>query len=241
MPMTTSPTPTPTPMTTSPTPAPTPAPMTTSPTPTPTPIANACKVKQDLMDETACSQGRQQVKACKNYDCCYDYVNMSLYQEWEPICRNDASGILVNLREQYYGVLRIECLIDALGRPDSQRAAAVNACAARNRDSYAAQLPVIPECTNSSFWPRHRDYTECKDPGTLDPTRDEDVSGTDAYRAKYYYPLVAQSRYYQTCTSQCCYQLPDPPAPTCPDVCACGKSVSPSLLEEGAKLAAVTV
>lgn len=191
------------------------------------------------MDETACSQGRQQVKTCKDYDCCYDYVNMSLYQEWEPICRNDNTSIHFKYREQYYGVLRIECLIDALGKPDSQRLAAVNNCTARNRSFYLPDLPVIPECTNSSFWPQHRQYSECKEPGTLDPTTDADVSGTDAYRAKYYYPLTP--RYYQTCTSQCCYQLPDPPAPTCPDACACGKSMSPALLEEGAQLAAVTV
>lgn len=191
------------------------------------------------MDDTACSQGRQQVKACKDYDCCYDYVNMSLSEEWEPICRNDASGIYLNLREQYYGVLRIECLIDALGRNDSERQAAIDVCKAKDRNSYAAQLPVIPECTNSSFWPQHRDYSECKEAGTLDPTTDEDVSGTDAYRAKYYYPLTP--RYYQTCTSQCCYQLPDPPFPTCQDACHCDKSVSTALLEEGAKLAAVTV
>lgn len=193
------------------------------------------------MDETACSRGQLLGKTCKDYDCCYDYINMSLSNEWEPICRNDSSGVLFSLQEEYYGILRIECLINALGMPDDQRAAAVDACAAKDRASYAAQLPNIAECTDLSFWPQHADYSECNEASTQHPSMDEDISGTDAYRVKYYGPLEGQARFYQTCSSQCCYQLPDPPAPACPDVCDCAKSTSAGLLQEKAEVAALTV
>jgi len=171
------------------------------------------------LDNESCEQGKIQIEACKDYDCCYDYVNTSLYVEWDPICRSN--GILENLQTEFYGVLRIECLINALKQPDANRSNGIAVCQAATMSTYGGQLPTIAECSSLSWWPQHMNYAQCNEAGTLNPTANGDMSGTLPYLTNYYGALS----YYATCTSSCCYNLPDPPAPTCNDVCACGKAV----------------
>lgn len=192
-------------------------------------LSGECRQMQDKLDNQSCAQGQMQIQACKDYDCCYDYVNASLYAEWEPICRS--GGILENLRTEYYGVLRIECLINALGLSDAERSTAIDSCKAAGVSAYESQLPTIAECASLSWWPAHMNYPQCNEAGTLNPTVDAEISGTFAYMGKYYGELA----YYHSCTSSCCYNLPDPPSPTCPDVCSCGKSTgnANSLLQQG--------
>jgi len=169
------------------------------------------------LDNVSCEQGKIQIEACKEYDCCFAYANESLYQDWDHVCRTD--GILDNLRSEYLLVLHIDCLIKALKQPDSDRPGAINTCTQRasSPSNYQTELSNVTIAECSWTWPQKVNYAQCAEAGTLNPTNNGDMSGTLPYVTSYYGALS----YYQTCTSTCCYNLPDPPAPTCPNACPC--------------------
>jgi len=174
----------------------------------------------------SCEQGKIQIEACKAYDCCYDYNNATLFQEWDPICRSGV--ILEGLRTEYLWVLRIDCLINALKQNDSSRPTAINACQAATESSYESERSNVTIAECSWTWPQKVIYAQCSEVGTLNPTSNGDMSGTLSYMTSYYGALS----YFETCTSTCCYNLPDPPAPTCPDACPCDIPAA-ALVQEG--------
>jgi len=64
------------------------------------------------MDAKACWQTKKTIDTCKLYDICYQEKNITFYETKEGICGPD--GQLEQLKIEYYGVLRIECILKAL-------------------------------------------------------------------------------------------------------------------------------
>jgi len=81
--------------------------------PTPSPACNGtCGVCQDEMDHKACWQTKKTADICFRYDICYQEKNITFYETKEAICGPD--GLRDQLKLEYYGVLRIECILKAL-------------------------------------------------------------------------------------------------------------------------------
>jgi hypothetical protein len=175
------------------------------------------------MDKVSCASTQYQIDACSQYDSCFLSSNRSFATAYSSIC--GAGGELDSLKQEFYGVLRIQCILDALTQNDgpsngvlaSPKHDAISACIRKTMDSYQSELSQfnIPECTTlSSPWPSS---LASQAPGCLAAGNVQfnvNCSGTQAYAARYYNGIT----YPQTCTSQCCYNLPRPYAGTAPAV-----------------------
>jgi len=64
------------------------------------------------MDAKACWQTKKTIDTCYLYDICYQEKNTTFYETKEATCGPD--GLLEQLKVEYYGVLRIECILKAL-------------------------------------------------------------------------------------------------------------------------------
>jgi hypothetical protein len=124
------------------------------------------------------------------------------------------------LRQEYYGVLRIECFLDALTAPDgpseglleNPKHRNISACITKTISDYEEDLKVlkVPACENlHAAWPTNeaRDDPHCIQ--AMNVTGDVNISGTLPY-VNYWYRNIT---YPQTCNSTCCNLLPNPYVP----------------------------
>eukprot|EP00930_Biecheleria_cincta_P054268 TRINITY_DN4025_c3_g1_i1.p1 TRINITY_DN4025_c3_g1~~TRINITY_DN4025_c3_g1_i1.p1 ORF type:complete len:221 (+),score=29.58 TRINITY_DN4025_c3_g1_i1:2-664(+) len=197
--------PMPIPMPYTPTPMPMPVPMPTpGPMPMPMPVSGlpcencSCRACQDKIDEAACRQSRQVSKSCWDYNRCYDDKNETLYRNWQDICNRQ----LEELRLQWYGVMRVECLVYALNTSDSLRPAAIDRCRNSRREDYDFAILSsiwLKECEAYS-WPEHVAATDPMCEGAKDPYTNVHMSGVEVYEDYWYSGFTPGN-----CVSDCCF------------------------------------
>jgi hypothetical protein len=124
------------------------------------------------------------------------------------------------LRYEYYGVLRIECFLNALSAPDgpsnglldNPKHNNISTCMRKTIADYEEELKVlqVPACNNLKIrWPTNQAQAEPHCTQAMNVTGDVNISGTLAY-VNYWYRRI---QYPQTCNSTCCNLLPNPYVP----------------------------
>eukprot|EP00931_Biecheleriopsis_adriatica_P114040 TRINITY_DN8942_c0_g1_i3.p1 TRINITY_DN8942_c0_g1~~TRINITY_DN8942_c0_g1_i3.p1 ORF type:complete len:523 (-),score=73.80 TRINITY_DN8942_c0_g1_i3:193-1611(-) len=177
---------------------------TTVTTSSPLPVSVPCKQEQDSLDDKACTYGKNKSSACTVYNFCYTSANQSMNSAYGEVC--GSQGLLDQLKTQYYGVLRIECILDAISQNTTgQRSAAVTSCQSKTIADYNLSVIYIAACSDMlSAWPTDaaKDNADCIAASNF--SSDADVSGSMPYADKYYVNIANP----QTCVSECCTALP---------------------------------
>lgn len=170
-------------------------------TTTSTTYAHFCQRFQAELDHTACNQTNQRVSACSTFPPCYTAANSSYNLTFERIC-SYPNGDKYGVQNEYYGLLRMECVLDALFRnPDTPTIlAAVGICVNKTIEDYNLSAVAIDECDLP--WPACDLPSDCEPVVNVSSYRD--VSGTVAYQSYYYENLRCPA----PCLSSCCASLP---------------------------------
>lgn len=163
-------------------------------------FSSNCATLQDEMDAEACQGTKGLIESCNNYTNCYKFANTSL--NFSYTC--GPNGDLEILKNQYYAVLRIECLVYALNTTNGSAymAAQIETCRLKTIADYDLSMFRIPECDLG-----HPLYMAGYNPSCLavsNVSNFENCSGTAAYAQKYYSSI----HYHKPCTQECCRQLP---------------------------------
>jgi len=160
-----------------------------------------CRSIQEEMDRVACNQTIQRVNQCGIYTTCNTSVNVANQTVWWDIC-GQPDGHRWGLRNEMYGLLRIECVMNALYyNTSAQINASIMECRSIGQDYYWSQIePVdIVECdTNSST------FSNSTCTGLVNISSYPNVSGTAAYESYYYEHFHNPA----PCLSSCCTSLP---------------------------------
>eukprot|EP00930_Biecheleria_cincta_P024552 TRINITY_DN1755_c0_g1_i4.p1 TRINITY_DN1755_c0_g1~~TRINITY_DN1755_c0_g1_i4.p1 ORF type:complete len:574 (+),score=75.31 TRINITY_DN1755_c0_g1_i4:78-1799(+) len=173
-------------------------------TTTSTTTGNFCHGVQTEMDHVACNQTNGRINACRPFASCYGMANSTFNATWQRIC-SYPNGDKYGVRNEYYGLLRMECVLKALfsnfGTPAIM--AAVKVCVNKTIEDYESNLTVvaITECDHT--WPG------CSVPAGCEPVLNvssyRDSSGTAEYRGYYYKNLQCPA----PCLSSCCVAQPN--------------------------------
>jgi hypothetical protein len=162
-----------------------------------------CRSIQEEMDTIACNQTIQRVEQCGLYTTCVDsgdhWTNDSVYSE---IC-GSPNGHRYGLVNEYYGILRIECVMNALYYNTSAEInASIMACRSVGASYYSSTLMSvnITECDNPSI--PGNTSENCSE--LVNMSSYPNVSGTAAYESYYYEHLHNPA----PCLSSCCTSLP---------------------------------
>eukprot|EP00933_Yihiella_yeosuensis_P044781 TRINITY_DN40052_c0_g1_i1.p1 TRINITY_DN40052_c0_g1~~TRINITY_DN40052_c0_g1_i1.p1 ORF type:complete len:534 (+),score=81.84 TRINITY_DN40052_c0_g1_i1:83-1684(+) len=166
-------------------------------------VHHACEPIQVEMDSQACQATQQSIASCTEYDCCFNRTRASLNEKRKNIC--DKGGDVTVLQHEWYGVLRVECLLTALKLPSEvMKKAAVDVCTRKTVKDYDLSIIAVKACEFGEAKYEAATHPHCK--GAMNLTNYENISGTPAYRAKYYEGLSRS----KPCISQCCVSPPLP-------------------------------
>eukprot|EP00933_Yihiella_yeosuensis_P017259 TRINITY_DN14464_c0_g2_i1.p1 TRINITY_DN14464_c0_g2~~TRINITY_DN14464_c0_g2_i1.p1 ORF type:complete len:846 (+),score=187.21 TRINITY_DN14464_c0_g2_i1:80-2617(+) len=181
--------------------------------------STTCKDCQDMLDKAGCDQGKMQIQACEKYDTCFESANSSLQTAYTDVCVRGSTGDLAALKSEYYAVVRMECILDALEQPEEKRRSAwknpqhsaIEDCQKKQMSQYDMKMFVFEECTELSgrVWPDNGGVRDPRCIEALNPAHDPNIAGTQKYADKWY----ARISFPQTCTASCCYTLPNPYVP----------------------------
>lgn len=140
-------------------------------------------------------------KACWDYNTCYAAEDERLYKTWQDVCNRQ----LPSLQEQFYNVLRLECLVHALITKDSERQTAIDNCKSKGRLQYEASILAnmsIPQCAayDSSVRPVHVAASDPYCEAAKEPFSSMNMSGVEVYEDYWYSGFEAGN-----CISDCCF------------------------------------
>jgi len=164
------------------------------------------------MDGLACDQGKKQIRTCEEYEICFNSTWNQAFDVQQLLCQS----YLSDASAEYYAILRIECLIKALGASDDQKRYQINQCIGKDLVDYESEGMLwmfqevnITYCAGNWTPPVHYGLPNAECNIGKKPDIDENISGTQAYIDKWYAPLG----YPQECSSVCCKECEDPPTP----------------------------
>jgi len=121
-----------------------------------------------------------------------------MYSLWSDVCNNQ----LESLKNQWYGVLRMECLVAVLNSTDQIRAAAIDACKALGRTHYDQAIDEaiwLPGCSNYTKEP-HIASTDPFCETLKEPYSNMNMSGVEVYEDYWYSGFIPGN-----CVSDCCF------------------------------------
>mmetsp|Transcript_34710 Transcript_34710/g.63049 ORF Transcript_34710/g.63049 Transcript_34710/m.63049 type:complete len:462 (+) Transcript_34710:73-1458(+) len=156
------------------------------------PSVLACQSEQDELDRAACKQASMRLAACEAYKTCYASANATLQASWEDSCL--PQGLLAALRHQYYGVLRIECLVHAISGHVS-----IDQCKKRSIHDYDLKMFDLADCRAGWIQDESSSEPDCKVAASA--ATDRNTPGTQAYKNFYYAPLKGNAF---ACVAECC-------------------------------------
>jgi len=157
------------------------------------------------MDQLACRQGKCQIEACEEYELCFNSTWNQAFDVQQLLCEK----YLSDATAEYYAVLRIECLIKALGASNDRKRSEINRCISKDLVDYEAEGSLwmfqevnITYCTGNWTPPVHYGLPNAECEIAKNTSIDVNMSGTQPYIAKWY----AGIQYPQDCISECCVE-----------------------------------
>lgn len=166
-----------------------------------------CSAMQTTLDRTACDVTLQYLSACNTYNACYLQAATAYNNTWYQVCPDQAN--LGYLREEYYAILRINCLVTAIQTASSTSvslATSLQVCNAKTMDSpdYAAALQIfnIDACHNG--WPVETASSNYYCKNLMNLQTYATCAGSPMYAGTYYSNLA----YPAVCTASCCVNPP---------------------------------
>lgn len=160
-----------------------------------------CTAEQDLLDMTACEASQLASKTCNDYKLCYTEANTSLSAAFKTVCA--PGGDLSIIKNEYYGVMRIECLVNALKAEPSDVRNQINICINKTIADYDMSLFKIDGC--DSGWPEYMASQNEMCMTMMSVATHQNVSGTMAYQQKWYRDIPNR----KMCTAACCLSRPE--------------------------------
>eukprot|EP00933_Yihiella_yeosuensis_P020994 TRINITY_DN16725_c1_g1_i2.p1 TRINITY_DN16725_c1_g1~~TRINITY_DN16725_c1_g1_i2.p1 ORF type:complete len:507 (+),score=83.47 TRINITY_DN16725_c1_g1_i2:150-1670(+) len=162
-----------------------------------------CIKEQDTLDRLSCEGSRTLVGGCSNYKDCYSAANKTYNLSWSTVC--GPNGQVHILKHEYYSLMRIECLLKALGNKELSPSEGVRQCSEKTIRDYDLGMFDLKVCNTG--WP---DDLSMTNQYCLKYSRGfaawEDCSGSRAYEEKYYTNIPSP----KACTSSCCTIPLDP-------------------------------
>jgi len=173
------------------------------------------------MDRLACDQGKKQILACEEYEICFNTTWNQAFDVQQLLCES----YLSDATAEYYAVLRIECLIKALGARDDLKRYQINQCIEKNLKDYESEGTLwmfqevnITYCSGNWTPPVHYGLPNLQCDIAKNPREDENISGTQAYIDTWYegntytgQTLSRRIQKPQDCVSECCTECINSP------------------------------
>ena len=161
-----------------------------------------CRSIQEEMDSLACNQSIERVIQCNIYTTCIQTDHVANSSTVSALC-GYPNGHRYGITNEMYGLLRIECVMNALYyNTSAQINASIAACRSQGSSDYWSVVGLVDiiECDDNST--TTQDNTTCT--GVSNISTYPNVSGTPAYESYYYEHL----RNPAPCLSSCCTSLP---------------------------------
>jgi len=143
------------------------------------------------------------ITACEDYEICFNSTWNQAFDVQQLLCEKYLSDATL----EYYAVLRIECLIKALGARDDLKRYEINQCIQKDLKDYVSEgsLWMFQEvnttyCTGNWTPPVQYGLPNAECDLAKIPHNDTNISGTEGYIEKWYAGIVSP----QECISECC-------------------------------------
>eukprot|EP00933_Yihiella_yeosuensis_P074814 TRINITY_DN8386_c2_g3_i1.p1 TRINITY_DN8386_c2_g3~~TRINITY_DN8386_c2_g3_i1.p1 ORF type:complete len:637 (-),score=118.13 TRINITY_DN8386_c2_g3_i1:113-2023(-) len=159
-----------------------------------------CTAEQKLLDHRSCEAGQLASKTCDDYKKCYIEANVSLAAAFNTVCA--PGGDLSIIKNEYYGVLRIECLVNALKAQPSVVREEINTCTRKKITDYDLTLFTIEGC--DAGWPEYMAGQNDMCNSMRNVAAHVNISGTRAYEQHWYRNVPNRIM----CKSACCLSRP---------------------------------